>query len=111
MAAPTARSGKALAVSLDADPGLVALGLAAGQRVRFRPRAGARWIEAAAVRRERDGSVGLRDERGRTRAIAIDRIEVATIGPRGGRIWEALADRAERPEQLAMPVEPPDLAR
>ena len=108
MTAPEGHTGeRPLAVPLDADPGLVALGLAAGQRVRFRPREGARWMEATAVSRERDGSVGLRDERGRTRAIAIERIEVASTGPRGGRMWEPLTARAEREEQLALPVDPP----
>ncbi|HVX17690.1 MAG TPA: hypothetical protein VHA73_06635 [Acidimicrobiales bacterium] len=91
----------ALAVGPDADAGLVSLGLAPGQTVRFRPREGSRWLEATVVRRERDGSVGLRDERGRTRAIPVERLQVATRGPRGGRVWEPLSERAEREEQLA----------
>jgi len=95
-----------LAVTAGDDPGLVALGIAIGARVRFRPRDGARWLEASVVRRERDGSVGLRDERGRTRAIALERIEVATRGPRGAHVWESLAVRAGREEQLALPVQP-----
>ena len=33
------------------------------------------------MRRERDGSVGLRDAKGASRAIAIDLIEVRTAGP------------------------------
>lgn len=92
-------------VTPDADPGLVAIGLPAGSRVRFRPRPTARWLEATVIRREPDGSIGLRDERGRARAIALERLEVATRGPRGGRTWEALAVRADRAEQLALPVD------
>lgn len=91
-----------LSVGLDTDAGLVALGLAAGQTVRFRPREGSRWLEATVVGRERDGSVGLRDERGRTRAIPVHRLQVAARGPRGGQIWEPLPERAGRDEQLAL---------
>ena len=53
-------------------------------------------------RRERDGSIGLRDGRGAARALPIERLEVKAVGPRGGRVWEALSARAERDEQLGM---------
>ena len=53
-------------------------------------------------RRERDGSVGVRDDRGAARAIPVERLQVRSTGPRGGAIWEAVADRAERDEQLGI---------
>lgn len=81
-------------------PSLVEVGLRAGDAVRFRPRPTARWEEARVERRERDGSIGVRDARGAARAFAIDRLEVRHAGPRGARRWEPLRDRVERPEQL-----------
>ena len=63
---------------------------------------GERWKEAVVVRRERDGSVGLRDPRGAARAIAIELIEVRTRGPRGGVVWEPLPERAARTEQMKL---------
>ncbi|MCB1031313.1 MAG: hypothetical protein KDA95_08230 [Acidimicrobiales bacterium] len=78
------------------DDGLVELGLEIGQIVRYfaittsdrrpRPR------EGVVLRRERDGSVGLRDDRGRARAIPPERIEVRILGPRGGEQWIPLTD-------------------
>lgn len=76
------------------------LGLRAGDRLRWRPREGARWVEGNATGRERDGSVGLRDPQGRARALPVERLEVATTGPRGARTWEPVAARAARTEQL-----------
>lgn len=84
------------------DTGLAELGLRPGDRVRFRRRDGERWTEATLVRREKDGSLGLRDGRGAARAIAIDLVEVRTTGPRGGAIWEPVAVRARRTEQLPL---------
>jgi hypothetical protein len=84
------------------ETGLVAIGLAVGDRVRFRRRPDERWKEAVVVRRERDGSVGLRDHKGASRAIALDHIEVRANGPRGGLMWEPLAERAARSEQLRL---------
>ncbi|WP_334144728.1 hypothetical protein [Rhabdothermincola sp.] len=84
------------------EPGLAALGLRPGDRVRFRRRADERWKEAVVVRRERDGSVGLRDAKGAARAITIERLQVRTTGPRGGTVWESLAERAARTEQLEL---------
>jgi hypothetical protein len=54
------------------------------------------------VRRERDGSVGLRDSKGAARAMTIDQIEVRTTGRRGGIVWEPLAERAARTEQMRL---------
>ncbi len=50
--------------------------------------------------READGSIDLRDARGRSRAIPVELIEVAERGPRGGRVWSALTDIVARTEQL-----------
>ncbi|CAN5560869.1 hypothetical protein BH20ACT2_BH20ACT2_13540 [soil metagenome] len=82
--------------------GLTELGLAPGDRVRFRRGPGERWKPAVAERRERDGSVGLRDARGAARAIPVERIEVRSDGPRGGTTWEPLIERAARTEQLRL---------
>ncbi len=79
---------------------LAELGLKAGDRVRFRRREGDRWREGVAERREKDGSVGIRDAKGASRAILPDRIEVKDKGPRGGVVWEPLPERAARTEQL-----------
>ena len=82
--------------------GLEELGLRPGERVRWRPREGARWAEGTVTGRERDGSIGLRDREGRARALPLDRIEVATTGRRGGRTWEPDTERAARTEQLGL---------
>ena len=74
------------------DDGLAELGLEIGQLVRYVGRSDKRFREAVVLRRERDGSVGLRDERGRARAIPVDQIEVRVVGPRGGAQWIPLTD-------------------
>lgn len=81
---------------------LLALGLAEGDRVRWRAKPGGRWLEGRVVGRERDGSVGVRDGNGASRAITADRLEVRARGPRGGVVWEPLAERAARTEQLGL---------
>jgi hypothetical protein len=83
-----------------ADTDLVAVGLRPGDRVRYRRKEGGRWHEATVERRERDGSIGVRDERGAARALALERLEVRTTGPRGATMWEPVAERARRSEQL-----------
>lgn len=82
--------------------GLDVLGLRAGERVRWRPREGARWAEGTVTGRERDGSIGIRDADGRARALPLERLEVAATGPRGARTWEPATDRAARTEQLGL---------
>jgi hypothetical protein len=84
------------------ESGLLAIGLHVGDRVRFRRKPDEHWKEATVERRERDGSVGLRDEKGASRAIVVDLIEVRAEGPRGGRVWEPLTDRMARNEQLRL---------
>lgn len=82
------------------DPWLRSLGLKPGDRVRFRREPNDRWQEGKVIGRERDGSIDLRDARGRSRAIPIDRIEVEERGPRGGTVWTPLAEVEARAEQL-----------
>ncbi|MBA2282695.1 MAG: hypothetical protein H0W25_15910, partial [Acidimicrobiia bacterium] len=43
---------------------------------------------------------GLRDGQGRARALPVERLEVRSVGRRGGHGWEPLAERAARTEQL-----------
>jgi hypothetical protein len=83
-------------------PDLRALGLVAGDRVRWRDREGARWREGRVVGRERDGSVGVRDDRGASRALRPGRLEVRSRGPRGGTVWEPVTEVAARTEQLGL---------
>jgi hypothetical protein len=85
-----------------AESALVAIGLRPGDRVRFRQREGGAWKEAKVERRERDGSVGVRDERGAARAIPLERLQVRTTGKRGGTVWEPVVERAGRDEQLGL---------
>ena len=84
------------------ESALVEVGLRPGDRVRFRQRDGSSWKEATVERRERDGSIGVRDERGAARAIALERMEVRTTGKRGGVVWEPVTERAQRDEQLGL---------
>lgn len=51
---------------------------------------------------EKDGSLGLRDDKGASRAIPVDLVEVETRGPRGARSWESVTERAARNEQLKL---------
>lgn len=74
------------------DDALAAVGLEIGQLVRYAGSSDRRSREGVVLRREKDGSIGLRDERGRARAIPIERIEVRVIGPRGGEQWVPLTD-------------------
>jgi hypothetical protein len=78
------------------------LGLRRGDRVRFRRSDDEHWKEAEVMRRERDGSLGLRDDKGASRAISIDLVQVRTTGPRGGVVWEPVTERAARDEQLKL---------
>jgi hypothetical protein len=74
------------------DDRLAEVGLEIGQLVRYIGSSDKRFHDGVVLRRENDGSIGLRDERGRARAIPIDRIEVRVIGPRGGEQWVPLTD-------------------
>jgi anaerobic selenocysteine-containing dehydrogenase len=85
-----------------AESALLEVGLRPGDRVRFRKKEGGAWQEARVERRERDGSIGVRDGQGAARSIPVERLQVRTTGRRGGVVWEALAERADRDEQLGM---------
>lgn len=74
------------------DDGLAALGLEIGQLVRYVGRSDKRFREGVVLRRENDGSIGLRDDRGRARAIPVEQIEVRVVGPRGGEQWLPLTE-------------------
>lgn len=78
------------------------LGLRAGDVVRFRRKAEGRWQVGTAERREKDGSLGVRDGKGAARAIPVELVEVRTRGPRGALVWEPLPERAARTEQLKL---------
>jgi len=82
------------------DTWLRSLGLRPGTEVRFRREPGDRWLPGKVMGRESDGSVDLRDGRGRSRSIPVEQIEVAERGPRGGRTWTPLVDVVARVEQL-----------
>ena len=82
------------------DTWLRSLGLRPGAAVRFRREPGERWLPGKVMGREADGSVDLRDARGRSRAIPVEQIEVAERGPRGGRLWTPLTEIVARTEQL-----------
>ena len=68
--------------------------------MRWRPQGG-RWREGRVVGRERDGSVGVRDGRGASRALRPERLEVRVRG-RGAAVWEPVTTVAARTEQLAL---------
>jgi len=70
--------------------------------VRWRQKAGGRWREGRVLGRERDGSIGIRDGTGASRALRLERLEVTAEGPRGARVWEAATERAARAEQMAL---------
>lgn len=81
---------------------LVALGLRTGERVRFRRRDDERWKEGRLEAIERDGSLAIRDSKGASRAIPVERVEVRRSGPRGGKVWSAVTEIRDEPEQLGL---------
>lgn len=85
-----------------ADSALLEVGLRPGDRVRWRRTEGGTWREGNVERRERDGSIGVRDERGALRALPLEVLQVRGTGKRGGTRWERLTDRADRDEQLGL---------
>lgn len=74
------------------DDRLADVGLEIGQLVRYMGRSDKRFREGVVLRRERDGSIGLRDDNDRARAIPVEDIEVRVVGPRGGEQWIPLTD-------------------
>ena len=71
-------------------------------RVRFRREDSDHWRYAVVERVEKDGSLGLRDQKGASRAIPVALVEVETRGPRGAKTWDPVIERAAREEQLKM---------
>lgn len=88
--------------SSDLADGLDILGLRPGEPVRWRSGSASRWRTGRATHRERDGSVAVTDSGGLARSLAMERLEVHCVGPRGGTGWEPLAERASRHEQLRL---------
>lgn len=85
-----------------ADSALLEVGLRPGDIVRFRRAEGGVWRQARVERRERDGSIGVRDEQGAARALPVERLQVRTTGRRGAVVWEPVSERAGRDEQLGL---------
>lgn len=81
---------------------LAELGLRPGEQVRWRRRAGARWQVGTLERVERDGSLGVRDAKGGSRALAVDAVEVRTHRTRGAAGWEPVTSRIRRADQLTL---------
>ena len=81
---------------------LAALGLRAGEAVRWQRTAGGRWQQGKVERVEADGSIGVRDAKGASRALPMARLEVRAEGPRGAKVWEPMAARAARTEQMGL---------
>lgn len=79
---------------------LESLGLRPGEKVRFRRPDRARWQTGLVRRLERDGSLGVVDANGASRAVALELVEVPLAGPRGASAWEPLLARAGRSQQL-----------
>lgn len=101
MTPPSARRDAQIEPTVDpwADVGLAELGLVVGDVVRFRRHDGERWRSGRVERRERDGSIGLRDDKGAARALAPSHVEARRSGPRGGLVWVPVDDLAATAEQ------------
>jgi hypothetical protein len=82
---------------------LEAIGLRAGEQVRFHRVDRARWQLGTVQRLERDGSLRVTDADGGARAVPLACIEVRAASSRAGTPrWEPLADRSSRAVQLTL---------
>ncbi len=81
---------------------LEAIGLRAGEEVRFRRADRARWQLGAVQRLERDGSLRVADADGSARTVALAGVQVRVRRPRGAAGWEPLAERSSRAVQLSL---------
>jgi hypothetical protein len=86
----------------DRAAGLDRLGLRAGDKVRWRRKAGGHWHQGVVIGLEADGSVAVRDGQGRWRSIVADQLEARGEGRRGGARWESVGERADQPSQLGL---------
>ena len=75
--------------------GLAELGLADGERVRWRRSTAQRWQPGVVRGVERDGSISLIDKRGAWRSIRVELIEHQVVGSRGGLDWEPVCPAGE----------------
>ena len=90
------------AVTAPPDVDLAAFGLRRGEPIRFRRAPRGRWHTGHLDRIERDGSIGIYDDKGAARALRADVVEIQGTTPRGARCWELLADRMHRGDQLEL---------
>ncbi len=79
-----------------------ALGLRTGEDVRFRRSGRSRWNGGRLECIERDGSIGIRDDKGAARSLRAAEVEVRGLGPKGARRWESVAARLARGDQLEL---------
>jgi hypothetical protein len=84
------------------DVDLAAFGLRAGDPVRFRRAARGRWHLGRIERIERDGSIGVRDDKGAARALRPHVVYIEHAGARGAKTWEPLSERMDRGDQLEL---------
>lgn len=80
--------------------GLPAIGLRAGEPVRYRK--GSRWQEGRLGGVEPDGSLRVHDAKGAARSLPADRVEVRRAGTRGGAVWRSVPDVMGNDEQLGL---------
>lgn len=71
-------------------PVLDELGLLGGEQVRFRRREEDHWSSGVVKGDSKDGSLSIVDKDGKWRAIMPDKVQVASKGVRGGRVWKSL---------------------
>jgi hypothetical protein len=80
--------------------GLDRFGLQAGEEVRWRRKSGGHWHKGVVIGVEPDGSVAVRDAQERWRSIVAEQLEARGQGARGGKRWEPVSERVDRPAQL-----------
>ncbi len=81
---------------------LQAIGLVAGEQVRFRRGDHGRWILGQVARVNPDGSLTLHDPDGSARSLRPNRLEVRRPNGRGRLSWQCVAEVAITWEQLSL---------
>ena len=81
---------------------LRALGLIAGEAVRFRRADRGRWQTGHISRVERDGSITVHDAAGAARSLRPERIEVRRRGRGRSLVWRPVPEVAVTWEQLTL---------